>query len=173
MFTSTLTLESTQGLACSGMRTRTAGLTVGALAAQAGLTPDTLRYYERVGLLAPPARSRGGYRLYDDSALERLSFIQKAQALSLSLGEIRDVLHLAADGTQPCRHVRQSLERKVAEIDERIEALRSLRSDLVRALRRDVGSLPADACVCGIIEQADGPAPLARGTSRAARRGRR
>lgn len=148
----------------------TDALTIGKLATQAGLTSDTLRYYERVGLLQRPARTRGGYRLYDPAALERLSFIRKAQALGLTLDEIREVLRLAADGTRPCRHVRQALERKVSEIDERIAALRSLRTDLARALRRDDRVPRPGACVCGIIEQQEVREPLLRRTGPGTRR---
>jgi len=127
-------------------------LTIGRLAAQAGLKPDTLRYYERVGLLPQPPRTEGGYRAYDASTLRQLSFIRKAQVLGLSLEEIREVLRLASAGTPPCEHVRDALGQKLAEIDARIGELRSLRRSLARALRPARRVPHTKDCVCGIIE---------------------
>jgi len=69
---------------------------IGDLAAQAGVTPDTLRYYERLGLLPPPHRTRTGYRLYDGVFPERIGFIHKAQALGLTLEEVCEGLEVQA-----------------------------------------------------------------------------
>lgn len=127
-------------------------LKIGELAELAGATPDTLRYYERMGLLPRPPRTAAGYRLYDPSLLERLVFIRKAQALGLMLDEVREVLRVAAEGTPPCEHVRSALGRRLREVDARIGELESLRATLRRALTRSRRLPVAASCICGIIE---------------------
>src|SRR5690349_24171477 len=100
-----LTLDRTPRFTVAGMSATTAaprGLRVAELADAVGLSPDTIRYYERAGLLPPPARTRAGYRAYDASAVERLRFIQGAQRLGLKLGDIRDLLAVRDTGTCPC-----------------------------------------------------------------------
>ncbi len=127
-------------------------LRIGDLAAQAGVTPDTLRYYERVGLLPAPHRTRTGYRLYDGGIAERIGFIHKAQALGLTLEEVREVLKVAESSSPPCEHVRALLLRRLEEVQARIAELASLQRTLTRALAHS-RSLPlARSCVCGIIE---------------------
>lgn len=134
-------------------------LTIGALAEQAGVTTDTLRYYERLRLLPPSPRSNGGYRLYDASVAERVSFIRKAQALGLSLAEVREVLRIADAGTPPCAHVRAALTRRLVEVEAKITELESLRRTLARALRRNRALPLARACMCDIIESQELPRP--------------
>jgi MerR family transcriptional regulator, copper efflux regulator len=73
-----------------------ATLLIGELARQSGVKPDTVRFYERAGLLAAPARTAAGYRVYDGAARERIQFIKRAQALGFSLDEIRRILSLSA-----------------------------------------------------------------------------
>lgn len=125
---------------------------IGDLAAHAGVTPDTLRYYERLGLLPRPHRTRTGYRLYDGATAERIGFIHKAQALGLTLEEVREVLAVAESASPPCEHVRALLSRRLKEVQARIAELESLQRSLARALARS-RSLPlARSCVCGIIE---------------------
>ncbi len=134
-------------------------LTIGALAEQAGVTPDTLRYYERLRLVPAPPRSNGGYRLYEADVAERVAFIRKAQGLGLSLADVREVLRIADGGTPPCEHVRAALGRRLREVEMRIAELESLRRTLARALRRS-RSLPlAQSCVCEIIESQELPGP--------------
>src|SRR5215469_13405515 len=78
------------------------GMTVAALARAAGSTPDTVRYYERLGLLPEPPRSRAGYRSYGTDAVDRLRFIQGTQRLGLRLSDIGDLLSIRDTGTCPC-----------------------------------------------------------------------
>lgn len=130
---------------------------IGDLAAQAGVTRDTLRYYERVGLLPAPHRTRTGYRLYDGVIAERIGFIHKAQALGLTLEEVREVLKVAESASPPCEHVRALLSRRLKDVQARIVELESLRRSLARALARS-RSLPlVRSCVCGIIESTTAP----------------
>jgi len=129
-----------------------APIRIGALAARAGVTPDTLRYYERLRLLPAPRRSQAGYRLYDPAAAERVIFIRKAQTLGLSLDDVREVLRVADAGTPPCAHVRTALARHLADIEQRITELDALRTVLRQALRRSRHLPLARSCTCEIIE---------------------
>lgn len=127
-------------------------LRIGQLAALVQASPDTLRFYERIGLLRPATRTDGGYRLYDRTAVERVGFIRKAQALGLTLEEVGEILRVAADGTPPCQHVRRTLATRLEEVDARIAELRTLRAALARALARKRTLPIAKSCVCTIIE---------------------
>lgn len=133
----------------------TATLTVGELATQAGITSRTLRYYERIGLLVPSARTAAGYRLYSEQAARRLAFIRQAQALGLALTDIAEIITLREAGTVPCRQVRAVALAKVSVIDARIAALQALRDDLTalaaRAEATEVEGAP-DASICLAIE---------------------
>jgi DNA-binding transcriptional MerR regulator len=134
-------------------------LRIGELARSAGVSADTLRYYERLGLLPRAQRSSGGYRLFDRTAGDRIAFIRKAQALGLTLEAVREVLRIAADGTAPCEHVRAALSARLSEVDTRIAELQSLRRTLARALAKSRALPVAGTCVCGIIEAEPVPAP--------------
>jgi DNA-binding transcriptional MerR regulator len=138
-------------------------LTIGGLASRAGLTTDSLRYYERLGLIEPVSRTRGNYRLYDATAVERLEFIRKAQVLGLTLEEVGDVLRASRAGTPPCEHVRSTLARRLGEVDARMADLRALRRTLVAALERSQALPVANSCVCDIIASQELPAPRAPG----------
>jgi len=120
------------------------------LADQAGVTTKTLRYYERIGVLPAPSRSPSGYRDYRPDVLERLGFIRAGQAVGLSLGEIRQVVALRDRGETPCDHVYRLLQRRTADLDERIDELQALRRDL-RALTKRARRLdPADCDPGGV-----------------------
>src|SRR4051812_17565430 len=108
-----------------------AGLRVAQLAAAAGVPPDTVRYYERVGLLPAPARTPGGYRAYDATAVDRLRFIQAAQRLGLKLRDIGDLLTVRDTGVCPCEPAEDLLRRRLADLDVELARLTALRADLV------------------------------------------
>ena len=82
-----------------------ASLLIGEVAERTGLSAPTIRYYESIGLVKPPARSEAGYRRYSDTTVEELRFIKKAQALGFSLDEIAEILKLSRAGRRPCSHV--------------------------------------------------------------------
>ncbi|MGC8903898.1 MerR family transcriptional regulator [Thermus sp.] len=109
-------------------------LTIGQLARAFGLSPDALRYYERLGLLAPEGRTKGGYRLYGDQALDRLRFIKEAQAAGLRLEDIAGILRAMEGGQPPCRHVREALERRLEEARRRLRELQALERALAERL---------------------------------------
>lgn len=106
-------------------------LTVSKLAEQAGTSADTVRYYERIGLLPETERSASGYRLYGDEAVERLRFIKQAQRFGLRLEAIGELLDVRRRGLCPCGHTRRMLEERVAELDEEMASLARLRVDIV------------------------------------------
>lgn len=120
----------------------TDGLTVAGLAAKAGVSGDTVRYYERAGLLPAPPRTRSGYRRYDAAALDRLHFIQGAQRLGLRLREIADLLAVRDTGECPCEPARDLLLRHIDEIDTEMRRLATLRAELVEM----VDHLPGPDC---------------------------
>jgi DNA-binding transcriptional MerR regulator len=115
-------------------------LTVSALADQAGLSADTVRYYERVGLLPAPARSAAGYRLYDQAAVGRLRLIKGAQRAGLRLREIGELLEVADRGQCPCGHTEALLRKRLAEVQAELDRLRTLERDLLRLLDRRAGT---------------------------------
>src|SRR6266536_2779096 len=97
---------------------------IGELAERAGISAKAIRYYEQVGILAPPARTTSGYRAYDEAVLGRLGFVRAAQALGLTLGEIRQIIAFRDDGAAPCAHVTALLQRRADELERRIARLR-------------------------------------------------
>lgn len=105
-------------------------LRVSDLAAEAGVSSDTIRFYERKHLLTPPKRTSSGYRQFDEEAIRRVRFIKGAQSLGLKLAEIRELLEIQDKGACPCGHTRQLVGRRIYEIDREIGELQTLRSEL-------------------------------------------
>jgi DNA-binding transcriptional MerR regulator len=108
------------------------GLQIGEVAKRAGVTIDTLRYYEKVKLLPRAIRSSGGFRLFATEHIARVRFIKQAQELGFTLDEVRDVL--ATGGTEECQKVRDLLKRKIVEMDERLKSMKNFRRVLARHL---------------------------------------
>ena len=127
---------------------------IGELAEQAGISTKAIRYYEQIGILTPPARTASGYRSYDETAMGRLAFVRAAQAVGLTLGEIRQVIAFRDQGQAPCAHVTELLHRHTADLDVRIRELQQLRGELrqlaERATTLDPEHCPAEQ-VCHII----------------------
>jgi len=115
---------------------------VAELGAAVGLSPDTIRYYEKAGLLPPPERTQSGYRQYDATAVDRLLFIQGAQRLGLKLGDIRDLLAIRDTGVCPCEPAEQFLARRLAELDNEMARLAALRAEMVAMLE----AIPTEDC---------------------------
>lgn len=141
-------------------------LRIGELAADLGLNPKTIRYYEEIGLLPAPSRSPAGYRQYSSSDRDRLRFILKAKAIGLTLEEISEILQLRDGGTDPCAHVRDLLDRRLAAVEDHFRVLSDLRHELL-ALREEAGAPDGESAeVCGIIEHHE---PVRRVASPSAR----
>lgn len=120
-------------------------ITIGRLAKAAGVGVETIRFYEREGLLEPPRRTASGYRLYPPEITERLSFIRRAKALGFSLAEIQELLHLA-NPTDDRARVKALADHKLAEIDLRIEELQRMRQALSELTRQCSGHGPVEGC---------------------------
>ncbi|MGH9290337.1 MAG: heavy metal-responsive transcriptional regulator [Acidimicrobiales bacterium] len=132
---------------------------IGELADRAAVPVKTIRYYEDIGVLAPPPRTPSGYRDYDDTAVDRLAFVRAAQSVGLSLGEIRETIALRDRGQTPCEHVVDLLQRRALEIEDRIHALQHLQGELQRLARRARTLDPARCdprLVCHVITPSRG-----------------
>ena len=128
---------------------------IGELARQVGVNIQTIRFYEREGLLPAPRRKPSGYRLYTDEDLHRLRFIRQAKALGFSLEEIREVLRMRAQGTCPCGHVVSLGERHLDEIRQTIQRLTGFERRLARAVKKWKNSSQSDLAAdefCALIE---------------------
>jgi MerR family mercuric resistance operon transcriptional regulator len=125
-------------------------LTIGAVARQAGVGVETVRFYERQGLLAAPPRRppssphQAGYRQYPEEAVARIRFIQRAKALGFSLREIAELLSLRSDGS--CAEVRRRAADKLADIEGRIQALTRMKAVLARLIEGCPERAPARQC---------------------------
>ncbi len=128
-------------------------LRIGELAKTAGVTPDTIRFYEREGLIAAPPRTPSGYRDYGPEVRDDLVFIRKAQLLGLRLRDVREVLEISSGGRPPCEHVRATVLTRLAEVERRLGELRDLRATLKTTLERlDRAPPPKAGCRCTVIE---------------------
>lgn len=111
-------------------------LLIGKLARLAGVTADTIRFYERSGLLPLPHRTTSGYRVYDEAALSQVRFVRKAQSLGFSLDEVRRILSLRGRGPETCRCVIAMAEATLGETGSKLKELQRFRDGLARNLDR-------------------------------------
>ncbi len=125
-------------------------LRIGQVAAGASVNVETVRYYERTGMLAAPTRTAAGYRQYDVEAVSRIRFIRHAQALGFSLKEIRDLLALRIRHGAACGAIERKTRNKIALIDDKLRELTALR----RTLKRLVASCEArqTTAECPVLE---------------------
>jgi Cu(I)-responsive transcriptional regulator len=124
-------------------------LTIGKLAKAAGTSVETVRWYEREGLISPPPRSASNYRSYGQRDLARICFIRRARELGFPLEQVRTLLELAEDGERDCRRVDALAKEQLDAIDRRITDLGRLRAELARLLASCDGGALAD---CRIVE---------------------
>lgn len=125
-------------------------MTIGALGEATGVGPDTIRYYERIGLLPAPARTAAGYRTYEREHLRRLNFIRRGRELGLPIEEVRELLSLAGDRLRPCARVDRLVQEHLHELDHRIAGLVQLRAALHELADRCRGG--GKVAECGILE---------------------
>jgi MerR family transcriptional regulator, copper efflux regulator len=129
------------------------GLTIGEVAAQAKVHVETLRHYERRGLVARPPRSVSNYRRYPQDAVRRVQFIKRAQELGFSLTDIRGLLALRASPEAECGEIRAHAEAKIKAIDAKIDSLMAMKSALSSLVAACSGQGPVTECP--ILESLD------------------
>lgn len=118
---------------------------IGELATKAGCDVQTVRFYEREGLLVEPARDASGYRRYDGRHLQRVQFIRHCRSLDIPLPEVRQLLAFAAEPEQSCAQVNELLDEHISHVQRRLKALRTLERQLV-ALRGRCDGDPSHSC---------------------------
>lgn len=121
-------------------------MTIGQVARQAGVGVETVRFYERQGLLAEPPRRASGYRQYAQEVVARLRFIKRAQELGFSLKEISELLSLRVDPDMTCGEVKQRAEAKMAAIDAKLRDLQRMQAALAQLVAACSGSGPTSHC---------------------------
>lgn len=129
------------------------GMSIGELAAATGTKVVTIRYYEKVGLLAAPPRSAGNYRLYEEVHRERLGFIRRCRALGFTLDEVRELLAIAADTERDCSAVDRVASGHLADVERKIADLERLAAELRRITESCRGGTIGE---CRIIEALSG-----------------
>jgi Cd(II)/Pb(II)-responsive transcriptional regulator len=123
---------------------------IGELARLAGSNVETIRYYERDGLLPVPARSVGNYRIYGETHVQRLFFIRHCRSLDMTLDEIRVLLHFKESPQENCADVNRLLDRHIGHVAQRMQELQELERQL-KDLRERCGEAQ-DAAHCGILD---------------------
>jgi DNA-binding transcriptional MerR regulator len=127
---------------------------IGDLATKAGLSAKTIRFYEQAGLMPAPPRTPAGYRDYPPAALDRLTFIQHAQAAGFTLADIGSILAIRDSGRPPCRHVATLIGQHLAQVEQRISELTRTHDMLTELQRRAAAINPADCAepeICSIL----------------------
>lgn len=138
-------------------------LFIGELSRQVGIPVQTIRYYERLGLLDPPERTLSQYRVYSEEAFERLRFIQKAKRFGLSLDEIKKLIDISAKGVPPCVSLKLMVKQHFDDLDRRIQEMVAFRQELasryeqIDALLPDASNTSSKTIyggrICGLIER--------------------
>ncbi len=121
-------------------------LTIGQLAKRANVNVQTVRYYERRGLIPDPPRRESGYRLYSQNDIARIQFIKRAQELGFSLKEILELLFLRVDPDTTCGDVKRTAEAKIGEIEEKIRDLQKMKEALTKLAAACKGRGPTSEC---------------------------
>jgi MerR family transcriptional regulator, Zn(II)-responsive regulator of zntA len=135
----------------------TGGLHVTELARKADVTPTTVRYYARMGLLNPEREQGNGYRRFSRSDLRRINFVRRAQALGLTIGDAKSILEIADRGDSPCPQVRRLVTRRLTEIRARLAEMQAMEQRIAAALDAwsDSDALTSDGSeFCPLIEHA-------------------
>ena len=124
-----------------------------AIARRTGCNLETIRYYEKIGMMPEPPRTQAGYRIYDTKHVERLSFILRARELGFSLDDIRGLIALVDRGTQTCAEVKDRTERHLADVREKIADLKRIERVLTETAVQCSGDEVPD---CPVLEALSG-----------------
>ena len=129
-------------------------LTIGQVAKRTGIGVETVRFYEREGLLEEPERRPSGYRQFDETIVTRLRFIRRAKELGFTLNEIKELLSLKLDPTTTCADVKRRAEAKIEDIDDRIRTLERMKQALAKLTSACSGRGKTNDCP--ILDALDG-----------------
>lgn len=139
------------------------GLLIGELSRRVNLPPQTIRYYERLGLLDPPKRTASQYRIYSSEDEQRLRFIQQAKRFGLSLDEIKRLIEIRTEGVAPCADLETMVKQHLNKLDQHIQEMLALRQELAQRYERIESFLSnpsaasiEDSCnsrICQLIER--------------------
>lgn len=135
----------------NGPNFQEAGMRIGDLARATGVEVDTIRYYEKAGMLAAPPRQGNGYRHYGEGHVERLAFIRRCRALDMPLADIRRLLDFVAHPEADCRGIDQFIDRHLAHVRERLNSMQALERQLAALRARCRENLTAGEC--GILNE--------------------
>ena len=130
-------------------RTSTAALPIGTVSKRARVNIETIRYYERIGLMAPPRRTQAGYRLYDGEEVKRLAFVRRSRELGFGIDEIRALLKLVDDRSRACGDVQTLALRHLGDIQAKLADLRKMQHVLRKLVSRCAEGVVPD---CPLIE---------------------
>ncbi len=119
---------------------------IGEIAKRSGVGVETIRYYEREGLLQKPERRPSGYRQYDESTLDRLEYIRQSKELGFTLTEIRELLELSFSAAGCCQHIRQRAEKKLSSIEDKIRTLKQMKRSLGKIVEHCQATHHSDDC---------------------------
>jgi len=121
-------------------------ISIGELAKRANVNIETIRYYERRGLIAEPPRNKSGHRQYSTEAVKRTEFIKRCQTLGFSLKEIQDILELRVTATSTCSDMKLRVTEKLSTVEKKIDELIQIRDALDRLLQKCTGKGPIGKC---------------------------
>ena len=125
---------------------------IGEVSKRSGVGIETLRFYEKSGLLSRPGRTYSGYRIYNEDVLERIAFIKQAQVLGFTLDEIKQIIDDKQKGLSPCLEVREMVRHRLEDLNERIAQMIRYRDELTEALAEWDKKGESEGTVCGLIE---------------------
>jgi MerR family transcriptional regulator, copper efflux regulator len=142
-------------------------ITIGTLADQGGVNLETIRYYERKGLLQRPPRTAAGYRQFPPNAVNRIRFIKRAQGLGFTLAEVKELLALRVDPEKSCHDVEARAREKIADIEQRIQNLTAMHRVLGRLVAACADGTHSHECpILAALERRDAPLPPAKRRSK-------
>jgi len=121
-------------------------LSIGELAKQANVNIETIRYYERRGLISEPPRNKSGHRQFSQETVKRTDFIKRCQTLGFSLKEIEEILELRISPESTCAEMKSRVAEKLTDVDRKIHELTQIRDALSRLMKKCTGKGPSGSC---------------------------